>query len=682
MFATPTVTTFGSTFVISSENGDINPKTSEGFYTEDTRFLSGFKIFVDSGEIKAVSSDKFDHSISSFYTASSVIDYLQSPSTLSIVRDRMVESSIHEDLTLKNHSTERRSFKLEVLFDCDFADVFEVRRGAIHKVGQIRLEHKEDYQICFAYQAGDFHRETWVSLKGNPKIDQNKAIFDLSLAPKEVWKTCIIIFPVVSSSSGKPPPARCVSSLLDPPFGTYRRRANSNMFEAEQECQVKSLDLSIPQLLTEDVGLKEAYSQAISDLGSLKLELIPNQYVLAAGLPWFMTLFGRDSIIAAMQTKILGTSLLTGTLRTLATLQATAPDKFREAEPGKIPHEVRRGELSILSKVPHSCYYGSVDATPLFVMLLWEAYQWTGDEKLLNEHITFAESALNWIDRFGDLDGDGFVEYKSDSKEGLKNQGWKDSDDSITFASGELAEQPIALAEVQGYVYAAKKRMAKLYRVIGNNDRAEELESEAKSLKEKFNKKFWMADKRYYATALDGDKRQVDSVTSNPGHCLWTEIIDNEKATAVVQRMLEADMFTGWGIRTLSSEMARYNPLSYHNGSVWPHDNSIIASGMSRYGFFEEASTLAISLIDAATAFPERRLPELFAGYVRRRGSKPVPYPAANSPQAWASGALIYCLESLLGMAEFGDELMQRARPEGTKISLNGVVYRGRRFVL
>jgi glycogen debranching enzyme len=676
MFVTPTITTSGTTFVISSENGDINPNTPQGFYTEDTRFLSTFKIFVDSGETKPVGADKLDYSISSFYSTSSVTDYLGSPSSLSIVRDRMIDGNwIHEDVFIENHSFEEKNFTLEASFDCDFADVFEVRRGAIRKVGEIRIEHRENYQICFMYQVENFHRETWISFTENPTIEQNKAIFDLKLAPKDVWKTCIKIFPVTVR---KPPtPSPCVNSLLDPPFGIYRRRQDTY-----HPKNGKSLHLSVPQLLTDNVELREAYSQAISDLGSLELELIPNEHVLAAGLPWFMTLFGRDSIIAAMQTKILGTELLTGTLKTLAGLQATEIDKFREAEPGKIPHEVRRGELSVLSKVPHSIYYGSVDATPLFVMLLWDAYQWTGSDKLLNDHLASAESALNWIDKFGDIDGDGFVEYKSDSKEGLKNQGWKDSDDSVSFSSGELAEQPIALAEVQGYVYAAKTRMSKLYRLIGNLERSSRLESEAKKLKERFNKEFWMSDKRYYAVALDGNKRKVDSVASNPGHCLWTEIIDVDKAKAVVKRLLEPDMFSGWGIRTLSTEMARYNPISYHNGSVWPHDTSIIASGMSKYGYFEEARIVALSLIDATSGFPGKRPPELFAGYVRRNDSKPIPYPDANSPQAWASGALIYCLEPLLGMMESGGELMQRARPEGTKISLNGVLYRSKRFVL
>jgi glycogen debranching enzyme len=366
----------------------------------------------------------------------------------------------------------------------------------------------------------------------------------------------------------------------------------------------------------------------------------------------------------------------------LATLQAKTEDKFREAEPGKIPHEVRHGELSIFEKVPHSCYYGSVDSTPLYLILLSEAYQWTGDLELGRDYLKAAEAALNWIDQYGDPDGDGFVEYKERPRPGLKNQGWKDSEDSTCFASGELAESPIALSEVQGYVYAAKTRLSDLYRRLGEFEKAERLSAQARDLKKNFNQKFWMPKQQFYAMALDGRKNQVDGIASNAGHCLWSGIVDEDKASYVVRRLMDYDMFTGWGIRTLSSEMRRYDPLSYHNGSVWPHDTSIAAAGMHRYGFSKEASALSVSLLDAATLSSDRRVPELFAGFVRRERSRPIPYPAANSPQAWASGAIIYCIETLLGLTTSGDQLMQKARLEGISLSLSGVKYRGISLVL
>ncbi|HKW04784.1 MAG TPA: amylo-alpha-1,6-glucosidase, partial [Nitrososphaerales archaeon] len=530
----------------------------------------------------------------------------------------------------------------------------------------------------FEYQRGDYRREVWISLTNVPSFHINNAITHVNLAPKMIWKTCIDVNPVVERKRFT---TKCIGNLLESPFGKFQR--NGSRFLRHKADRKLLGDPTLTELHTDNMGLEQAYYQAIYDLSSLELEILPRKYVLAAGLPWFMAVFGRDSIISAIQTKILGQSHLTNTFQTLAALQATKVDRFSESQPGKILHEVRHGELSILKEVPHSCYYGSVDSTPLFVMLLWEAYQWTGDTEFLKNSIPAAEFAIDWIDRYGDLDGDGFVEYQGRQRKGLRNQGWKDSQDAVSFATGELAEPPIALAEVQGYVFAAKLRMADLYRVLGDYGKAEKLQSEARRLKREFNRAFWLPKKQYFALALDGKKEKVDSIASNAGHCLWTRIVDKDKAPRVVRLLMSSEMFTGWGIRTLSSKMARYNPLSYHNGTVWPHDTSIICAGMRAYGFYKESNEIALSLIDAAAAFPEHRLPELFAGYVRREQSRPIPYPAANSPQAWASGALIYCIETLLGLTPYGNRLLQEGKLEGIKLSLTGVKYRGvRRDIL
>ncbi len=666
------IATSGSVFAISSQNGDVNPGTTEGFYSSDTRFLSAFNLLVDSQVTNPIGINRFDPSIVSFYSISGKTRHL-APSSLNIVRDRSIDKGLHEDIYIKNDSTEEQSFNLEVVFDSDFADVFEVRRGSIRKNGKIRTFRRAGQYFGFEYQRGDYHREVCISLSEVSKVQENKFVQNLTLAPKIVWKTCVNVMPVLGRA---PIQSRCVGTILGSPFGRFQRKSSGFL---RHKVDGKLIgDPKLPQLHTDNIGLEQAYYQAIYDLSSLELEILPRKYVLAAGLPWFMAVFGRDSIISAIQTKILGTSLLTNTFQTLAALQAKKVDKFQEAQPGKILHEVRHGELSIFKEVPHSCYYGSVDATPLFVMLLWEAYQWTGNTEFLKKHIYSAEAAINWIDKYGDLDGDGFVEYQGGAKEGLKNQGWKDSNDSISFATGELAESPIALSEVQGYIFAAKARMADLYRVLGNVRKAEKLQLEAKKLKQEFNRCFWMPKKQYFALALDGKKERVDAISSNPGHCLWTRIVDDDKAPAVVRRLMSSEMFTGWGIRTLSSKMARYNPLSYHNGSIWPHDTSIISAGMNAYGFFKESNELALSLIDAAATFPEHRLPELFAGYVRREHSNPIPYPAANAPQAWASGALIYCIETLLGLTPSGESLKHEARPEKISLSLTGVEYRGK----
>ncbi|MEE9400216.1 MAG: glycogen debranching N-terminal domain-containing protein, partial [Dehalococcoidales bacterium] len=645
--------TAGPIFALSDPDGNINPRSLEGLFAYDTRFLSSFVLTIDGKKPLHLGSRIFDHSIASFY-ASSRGSQRQAAGAVSIVRDRYIAEGLHEDLNLINHSSVTRKLRLKLAFDADFADIFEVRMGPIRKVGSIAHEAMADSGLCFAYDRRDFHRETWITFSETPVIRNKTAVFEVTLIPRGTWKTCITILPVIESS---PQPMKCVMEILGTPFGTYQPAGVPPLVEMKGKTEKTVLN-DIPELGTEHRGLREAYHKAVSDLRALSMEHENGQFILAAGLPLFMAIFGRDAIISAIQTKLLGPQLMLGTLQTLTGFQAEKIDNFRDAQPGKIPHEARKGELSMLEIVPHSLYYGSVDATPLFLILLWEAYQWTGDLELLRQFLPAAEAALQWIDKYGDLDGDGFVEYHRRSPKGLKNQGWRDSSDAISFADGTLAESPLALVEVQGYVYKAKRKMAEIYRLLGKPRKAYRLAEEARILQERFNEAFWMEDKGYYAMSLDRNKVPVDSIASTPGHCLWTEIISPERAPGVVKRLMGEEMFSGWGIRTLSSKMARYNPVSYHNGSIWPHDNSIIAAGFARYGFIEQAREVAFSIIDASSAFPNHSLPELFAGYSRRLYSFPVAHPEANAPQAWASGAIIYLLETLLGVTPTGDRLM------------------------
>ena len=661
----------GSVFTLSSRNGDIRHHTTDGFYAYDTRFLSLFRLTIGGREAELVGVDVFDHSMTTFYTTSS-------RETFSIVRDRYIADGLHEDVSIVNHSVRERSLHLEITIDADFADVFEVRQGQVHKKGEITVNTKGSRTIVLTYRRGDFKRETRITFSSKALIQRKKAVFEIDLKPKEIWKTCIEILPVFGSNQ---PRMKCANEILGTPFGAYKRRDGPGLSHLKQDLH-RPLYKDLPTLQTDNLGLLNAYHQAQADLRSLQIEFRKGHHILAAGVPWFMAVFGRDSIISAIQTKLLGPELMTGTLQTLASLQADTFDQFREAEPGKIPHEVREGELSLLEEVPHSRYYGSIDATPLFLILLWETFQWTGNRELLTRMLPVAENALSWVDSYGDADGDGFLEYKAKTKQGLRNQGWKDSWDSTSFADGRIAEAPIALAEVQGYAYDARIKMAQIYRILGDEKKAQALDEQARDLKERFNKAFWMSNEGYFAIALDKRKQKVDSIASNAGQCLWTGIVDQRKAKKVVKRLMAPDMFSGWGIRTLSTEMARYNPLSYHNGSIWPHDNSLIAAGMARYGFRKEANEVAYSIIDAATAFQDNRLPELFAGYPRREFSFPVPYPAANAPQAWASGALIYLLEILLGVVPDGARLLREAQPDGILISLKGVLYRGSKWNL
>jgi glycogen debranching enzyme len=369
-----------------------------------------------------------------------------------------------------------------------------------------------------------------------------------------------------------------------------------------------------------------------------------------AGIPWYAVPFGRDAIITALQTLIYNPAIAEGTLRFLAAYQGTTVDPFKEEEPGKIMHELRRGELANLEEIPHTPYYGTVDGTPLFVVLFVEAMAWIQSERLYSDILPAALRALEWVDQFGDLDGDGYVEYEVHRPGGVVNHGWKDSSNSVQYEDGSSARQPIALVEVQGYVYAAKMGMASLLRRHGDQRRADRLEAEAKTLRQQFNRDFWMEDEQFFCLALDGEKRQVRSVTSNAGHCLWSGICEPDKVNAVAERLMAPDMFSGWGIRTLSSASPNYNPMSYHNGSVWPHDNAIIALGLRRAGHGEKVARLVQAMCEAGFRFSDARLPELFCGFSRdqRFNSSPAAYVVSCSPQAWAAGSLFMFLESLL----------------------------------
>jgi glycogen debranching enzyme len=679
-------------FAISEPSGNVRHGTQDGFYSADTRFLSSFRVRFDGADLQPVGVDVFGFSLVSFYTVPSVDG---APSAVSIVRDRLVGEGLHEDVYVVSHLPSTRDAKLEISFDADFADIFEVRRGNLEPQ-ETSLRRRGSREVILSYNTKRFHRSTTIAFSKEPKVEGRRAVFDLHLLPQRVWNVCIGVTPggtTEGSSSSSSAAAvdsfssrmACVKTILPPPFGHDRDGQNRGEIDRPKR---GPLDIELPTIETESPRLAAAFDRCIDDLRALQMEVLDGRFVLAAGLPWFMALFGRDSIISAFQTKLLGQGLMVQTLDVLAHFQATRSDRFREADPGKIPHEVRRGKLSSEEKIPHSHYYGSVDATPLFIILLSEAYRWTGDAELIERFLHPVESALTWISEYGDIDGDGFVEYRGARKKaserqfGLRNQGWKDSDDSVSFHDGSLAEPPIALAEVQGYVYAAKIRMAELCEVLGNEERATELKREAEGLKVRFNDRYWMPKKGYYAMALDGSKEQVDTITSNIGHCLWTEIIDHERAGRVVKRLLSEDMFSDWGIRTLSTEEVRYNPLSYHNGSVWPHDTSIAAAGIARYGFLREANRVCEALLDAAMRSHDLRLPELFGGYPRREGSAPVPYPGANRPQAWSSGALIYCIETLLGVMPKGDHLLLEARTGGLGVALKGVAYRGSKRTL
>jgi glycogen debranching enzyme len=417
----------------------------------------------------------------------------------------------------------------------------------------------------------------------------------------------------------------------------------------------------LPECESDNVLVKGVLDRSVLDLAALRIsgELLGEAYVLpAAGLPWFMTLFGRDTLVTALQTLWVGPELSRGALHLLGALQGTRVDDFRDEEPGKILHEVRSGELTLLGEKPHSPYYGTADATPLWLILLSEYWRSTGDHAFVSTRWTNVIAALDWIDRHGDRDGDGYVEYATRSAQGLGNQCWKDSWDGIQFADGTIPYLPIATCEIQGYVYDAKLRVAELARCIaGDDELALRLERDSAALAERVNRDFWSDDRGgYYVVGLDGDKRPIDSMTSNMGHLLWSGIVPEERARTVADQLLSDNMFSGWGVRTLSREDDGFNPLGYHTGTIWPHDNSIIALGLTRYGFHEEANRIIRSQLEAAS-FTGFRLPEAFAGFERAVSRFPVPYPTACSPQAWATGAPFVFVQAMLGLAARDGEI-------------------------
>ncbi|WP_336885553.1 amylo-alpha-1,6-glucosidase [Arthrobacter sp. FW306-07-I] len=440
---------------------------------------------------------------------------------------------------------------------------------------------------------------------------------------------------------------------------------------------------SMPTANLRNEAVERVIRRSQEDLGSLRIfnPHDPGRVVVAAGAPWFMALFGRDSLLASFMSLLLDPSLAKGTLLTLADHQGRKVDPESEEEPGRILHEVRLGAETGLALGGRGVYYGTVDATPLFVIVLAELSRWGLDDEAMRQLLPAADKALQWVEQYGDQDGDGFVEYQRKTEKGLRNQGWKDSGDGINFADGTLAEPPIALCEVQGYVYAAYIGRAILARAAGDSQTADACIAKALALKQAFNKQFWLADRGYFAIALDKDKKPVDALASNMAHCLWTGIIDDDKTAQVAEHLMSPDMFTGWGIRTLARTMGAYNPASYHNGSVWPHDNAIAVAGLMRHGFVKEAQKLAYSLLEAADHF-SGRLPELFCGLDRSKYPAPVPYPAACSPQAWASAAPIQLIRTILRFdpgLPWGEVWLSPTLPSpGTYFHIENVPFSGR----
>src|SRR5947209_331640 len=620
----------GSAFCISGRSGDMHPNLPQGLFFRDTRFLSRLELRVNGQAPEALEAEPLDP-FSATFALRTRPRAGRADSPLLLFRHRYVGRGMREDIVIRNYGDEPSYCSLELLFDTDFADLFHVKEGRFDADISPALEPSGD-DILFRYQRGLTKRGVRISFSQPVQLAANLATFEVIVPPQESWTVCVQLAPIIDNEEIEP------RHLCGQPVDHATPRARL----AKWRSQVPAVDTDYPHL-------KSIVTRSAEDLGALRIfdPDYPERAVVAAGAPWFMTLFGRDSLITSWMALLIDPDLALGVLQTLARFQGSRVDPITDEEPGKILHEMRFGGASSLSLGGGQVYYGTADATPLFVMLLGELRRWGLATELVDSLLPHADRALDWIEQYGDSDGDGYVEYQRSSDRGLANQGWKDSWDGVRFQDGRLPRPPIAMCEVQAYVYAAYLARAYFALEAKDMDAHNEFRTKAIDLKAAFNRDFWVEKQGWFAMGLDGEKNQIDALASNMDHCLWTGIIDTDKAPIVAERLMARDMFNGWGIRTLSEGAVGYNPLSYHCGSVWPHDNAIIAAGLMRYGFVKKAQRIIRALLEAAAAQGDR-LPELFSGLSRTEAPMVVSYPTSCSPQAWSAASPLLFLRTLL----------------------------------
>jgi glycogen debranching enzyme len=640
-----------STFAISARSGDIVPGGSHGLFVRDTRILSRLELRINGSRLEPLAAVTFDP-FSVTFVGRTAPPPGRADSPLMVFRSRHVGRGMREDLTIHNFGDEPTVCLIEGFVDADFADLFAVKEGR-GADGDGEVERRvEGATLTMAYRRGAMSRGVEVRFSADTgdldplpstpaepargqvtlRLAEDLATVEVVVPPHGRWSGCMEVAPVIDSTT------------VDP-----RYRCGQPVARATPSERLAEWRQQVPHVQTTHEGLRSVVQRSAEDLGALRIfdPDFPDRVVVAAGAPWFMTVFGRDSLLTAWMALLVDPDLALGVLQTLARFQGSEIDPRRDEQPGRILHEMRFGEAATLSLGGGSIYYGSADATPLFVMLLGELRRWGLGRDQVDELLPNADRALAWIEDFGDADGDGYVEYERMTDRGLANQGWKDSWDGVRYADGSVARAPIALAEVQGYVYAAYLARAHFAAESGDGVTYQRYRQKAADIKAAFNRDFWLEDRQWFAMGLDAQKRPIDALASNMGHCLFTGIVDEDKAAAVTRHLVSPAMFNGWGVRTLASSMPGFNPVSYHCGSVWPHDTAIIAAGLSRYGFAEEAQQLIMALFDAGAA-SGGRLPELFTGLDRREFPVPVAYPTSCSPQAWSAASPLLCLRTLL----------------------------------
>ncbi len=636
----------GATFLVTNQEGTVPLEAGEcGLYAADTRFVSRHELRLNGRRPQSVASVRLSYRHARWHMIADEVAGASGDmrgARVAVTVDRLLSfHRLHEDLVLHTYGRTPLTLLLEIALESDFADLFEVRFKEWQRRAELNTIWLGPNRLEAHYRNQDFVRRCIVRTltdKAGVSYANGALRFPVELHPGEDWRVCLQ-YDLLTSDGALPEVAtRCEFEL-----------------EGEDEPQLQSQrwQKSVTRLEPADIRLQFAYERAIEDLAALRLhehDSSSEHWMPAAGLPWFMALFGRDSLIASIQAMIAQPSVAHGTLENLARWQSEIDDPVRDAEPGKIPHELRVGEWAHFGRVPHRPYYGTADATPLYLLLLAEHHRWLGDAEALAPFKRVAEGCLDWIDNHGDRDGDGFQEYAPRSPQGYRNQAWRDAHDGVLDETGVFPELPIGTCEMQAYVYGAKVQMAPLFEAWGDAERAGKLRREAAELRRRFHEVFWLDPPGEVAFAIDGRKRPIGTVTSNPGHCLWMGLLDSRRGRIAGERLLQGDMFSGWGLRTLSEQHPLYDPHSYQRGSVWPHDSMIAAAGLRRYGLAENAWRIMDGLLAAVMCFEEIQMPELFSGLPKEEFAVPVPYRKANVPQAWAAGAVLQMVRVLLGL--------------------------------
>lgn len=631
------------TVLLTESDGQIKWPSDKGLYFFDTRLISAWSVYANGTEWDLLNGGAVNFDSARICLTNRAFLTEDGPvarQTLAFNISRLMDQGLHEDLDIINHGQKPVRFNLEISIRSDFADLFDVKAHRDIRRGHINSEWSAaDQVLCTTYRNADFARSVSLAVgRGDSRavFANGRLSFEVKLPPQGSWHCCLLY------EFGD------ADKRFKAPSGCAVHGSNSDQARAHREWRETVL-----KLRTSNEEFYRLFHQAIDDMAALRLPMEGTDHLVflpAAGLPWFMAPFGRDSLIVSLQNILVYPEFARGSLDVLGRWQCKQRDPYRDAEPGKIMHEMRYGELAHFKLIPHTPYYGTADATPLFLITLHAAWRATGDMSLLERYLPNAEAALDWIDNDGDRDGDGIQEYQTRSPVGYENMAWKDAGDSMTYTDGSPVKGPKALCELQGYVYDAWLRMAQVFDALRQPERAAGLRRKAADLFVKFNELFWDEHAGFYAYMLDGEKRRVMTVASNPGHLLWSGIVPADRAARVVARLMRPDMNSGWGIRTLSSEHPAYNPYSYQNGSVWPHDNSLIALGFKRYGFAREAAEIAHDISHAASYFLLNQLPELYSGVERNGANFPVQYLGANVPQAWAAGSCFALLQAMLGI--------------------------------